>query len=249
MNADAGRTSIRVRPCGDSALTVEFGDAIDPALNERVLALDRTIVAVNIAGIAETVPTYRALLVVYDPEVWEFAALARTLEHLAGDAAPPAPAARVWRVPVVYGGEFGVDLDAVARTAQLSPDDVIALHAGGRYRVYMLGFTPGFTYLGGLNVRLALPRRDEPRLATPAGTISIGGGQAAIQCLAGPSGWHLLGRTPVRTFHPLRDPVFLMEPGDQVMFVPITAREWPALERAAAAGEVVAECVERGATP
>lgn len=249
MNVGAVRTSIRVGPCGDSALTVEFGETIDPMLNARVLALDRSIAAANIAGIVEVIPTYRSLLVVYDPGVWEFAGLAGMLERLADDAASPAPSGRCWRVPVVYGGEFGVDLEAVARAVQLSPDDVIALHAGGCYRVYMLGFTPGFTYLGGLDARLALPRRDEPRLATPAGTISIGGGQAAIQCLAGPSGWHLLGRTPVQTFHPRRDPVFLMEPGDQVMFVPINAREWPALERAAAAGDFVAECVAHGVVP
>ncbi|TAK50381.1 MAG: 5-oxoprolinase subunit PxpB [Xanthobacteraceae bacterium] len=233
----------RILPCGDAALSVEFGAAIDPVLNDRVLALDRLIAARRPAAIIETVPTYRALLVAYDPCAAGFDEMARTLSELA--AAPPAAAVtgRRWRVPVVYGGEFGVDLDAVARATALTTAEVIALHARGDYRVYMIGFTPGFTYLGGLDERLALSRRDEPRLATPSGTVSIGGGQAAIQCLAGPSGWHLLGRTPARTFHPARTPVFLIEPGDHVSFVAVAAREWDALDRAAQAGEPVAELI------
>jgi KipI family sensor histidine kinase inhibitor len=150
---------------------------------------------------------------------------------------------RRWRVPVVYGGAFGIDLEDVARARGLSTDEVVRLHTGGDYYVAMLGFLPGFAYLAGLDPKLATPRRHEPRMVTPSGTISIGGVQAGIQCLESPTGWHLLGRTPVRTYHPNREPVFLMEPGDAVTFYAVDSSEWDALDAAADAGEPVAELV------
>lgn len=236
-------TSTRILPCGDSALTVEFGDRIDPVLNDRVMALDRRIAAHAIDGVIETVPTYRSLLVCFDPRVTSFDPLARQIAAMAETPPDAVDRGRHWRVPVVYGGASGADLDRIAEQAGLSTAEVIALHSAPRYRVYMLGFTPGFAYLGGLNERLATPRRPEPRPSTPSGTISIGGAQTAIQCLAGPSGWHLIGRTPVRTFSPERDPVFLIDAGDHISFAPIPEREWEALERDAAAGLPVAELI------
>ncbi|SDR63181.1 sensor histidine kinase inhibitor, KipI family [Rhizobiales bacterium GAS191] len=229
---------------GDSALVVEFGDRIDPQLNERVLMLDAHLAREPITGVTETVPTYRSLLVHYDPTLIGYAELGAELMALAVREGEPARKGRRWRVPVVYGGEFGIDLEAVAETAGLTPDEVVARHSGGNYRVYMLGFLPGYTYLGGLDPVLATPRREDPRLETPAGTIGIGGVQTGIQCLAAPSGWNLLGRTPVRTYHPRRDPIFLMEPGDYVTFFPVPAREWEALDRAAEAGDPVARIVD-----
>jgi len=233
--------SPRIRMCGDAALAVEFGQTIDPAVNRRVLALDRNLADAAIAGVVESVPTYRSLLVHYDPVQIGFAELSERLLTLAQLPVPPESSIRRWRVPVVYGGDYGVDLEDVARAHQLSTADVIARHCGSDYRVAMIGFTPGFAYLSGLDPSIATPRRESPRTQTPAGTISIGGAQACVQCLAGPSGWHLLGRTPVRTFHPHRDPVFLMEPGDAVSFHPIDANEFAALERAAERGDTVAE--------
>jgi KipI family sensor histidine kinase inhibitor len=147
-------------------------------------------------------------------------------------------------VPVVYGGAFGIDLEAVAERAGMTPAEVIARHSAGDYRVYMLGFLPGYTYLGGLDPKLATPRRQDPRLETPSGTVAIGGIQTGIQCITAPSGWNLLGRTPVRTYHPHRDPIFLIEPGDHVSFFPVPESEWDALDRAAEAGDPVAEKVE-----
>jgi 5-oxoprolinase (ATP-hydrolysing) subunit B len=229
---------------GDCALVVEFGNSIDPELNRRVLAFDALIAQEQVAGIRETVPTYRSLLVHYDPTVIGFSELGAKLMDLAARKGMPSRQGRRWRVPVVYGGEFGIDLEAVAERAKLTPQEVVARHCGGDYRVYMLGFLPGYTYLGGLDPRLATPRRQEPRLETPAGTIAIGGVQAGIQCIVAPSGWNLLGRTPVRTYHPRRDPIFLIEPGDYVTFFPVPAREWDALDRAGEAGEVVAEMVD-----
>lgn len=233
--------SPRIVPCSESALLVEFGDSIDAAINARVLGLDRAIAGARLKGVIETVPTYRSLIVHYDPLQTDYATLSERMRALADAAQGESGPRRRWRIPVVYGGEFGIDLDDVARARGMSTADVIRLHTGGNYYVAMLGFLPGFAYLAGLDPRLATPRRADPRAVTPAGTISIGGVQAGIQCLAGPSGWHLLGRTPVRTYHPRRDPVFLTEPGDTVSFYAIDAREWDALDRAADAGEIIAE--------
>jgi KipI family sensor histidine kinase inhibitor len=149
--------------------------------------------------------------------------------------------ARRWRIPVVYGGEHGIDLEDVAKTLNTTPDDIVARHTAGHYRVAMIGFTPGWSYLSGLADFLHLPRRQNPRLLTPAGTISIGGVQTGVQCLAGPSGWHLLGRTAARTYQLHRDPIFLLEPGDQITFAAVDAKTFAEQDRAAEAGEFVAE--------
>ena len=231
----------RILPSGDSAITVEFSRNIDDAANQRVLALDRTLANAPIPGVTETVPTYRSLLVHYDPLTIDFDTLGEQLGALAQLPVPPTTKARRWRIPVVYGGEHGIDLEDVAKTLNTTPDDVVARHVAGDYRVAMIGFTPGWSYLSGLQNSLHMPRRQNPRLLTPAGTISIGGVQAGVQCLAGPSGWHLLGRTAVRTYQLHRDPTFLLEPGDRVKFVAVDDKTFAEQDRAAEAGEIVAE--------
>jgi KipI family sensor histidine kinase inhibitor len=234
--------SPRILASGDAALTVEFGSTIDPRLNARVLSLDARVAA-GVPGVIETVPTYRSLLVHYDPLATDFEELAQGLLALCGDL-PDTPAeARVWRIPVVYGGDFGIDLEDVAARHGISPAELISKHSSPTYRVYMIGFLPGFSYLGGLDPAIATPRRESPRTDTPAGTISIGGVQALVASIAAPSGWHLLGRTPVRTFMPGRDPTFLLGPGDRVRFEAIPASRWDALDRAAASGDPVAEVI------
>jgi len=233
----------RLLPSGDSAVTVEFSRTIDDAANERVLALDKALAASPIDGITETVPTYRSLLVHYDPGKIGFDALGEKILPIATQPLPPATKARRWRIPVAYGGEHGIDLEDVAKALHTTPDDIIARHTGGDYRVAMIGFTPGWSYLSGLDKSLHMSRRESPRLFTPAGTISIGGIQAGIQCLAAPSGWHLLGRTPVRTYQLHRNPTFLTEPGDRVTFFAIDHKTFEELDRAAEAGEIIAEQV------
>jgi KipI family sensor histidine kinase inhibitor len=233
----------RLLPSGDGAITVEFSRNIDDAANRRVLALDRALAREPVAGVTETVPTYRSLLVHYDPVLIDFDTLSAKLTVLAQLPVPATTKARRWRIPVVYGGEHGIDLEDVAKTLHTTPDDIVSRHIAGDYRVAMIGFTPGWSYLSGLHDSLHMSRRQNPRLLTPAGTISIGGVQTGVQCLAGPSGWHLLGQTAVRTYKLHRDPIFLLEPGDRVTFSAVDAKTFAEQDRAAERGEMVAELI------
>jgi KipI family sensor histidine kinase inhibitor len=233
----------RLLPSGDAAITVEFSRNIDDAANQRVLALDRALADAPVSGVTETVPTYRSLLVHYDPTQIGFDALGDQLLALAQSPVPPTTKPRRWRIPVAYGGEHGIDLEDVAKALNTTPDQIVARHVAGDYRVAMIGFTPGWSYLSGLEKFLHMPRRENPRLLTPAGTIAIGGVQTGIQCLAGPSGWHHLGRTPVRTYQLHRDPIFLLEPRDRVTFSAVDAKTFADQDRAAEAGEIIAELI------
>jgi KipI family sensor histidine kinase inhibitor len=231
----------RFLPCGDSALTVEFGSTIDPDINGMVLALDDIVRAHAPAGLIETVPTYRSLTIQFDPVATDYDALLRLLTEETKDLAPRNAVGRRWRVPVVYGGEYGSDLEEVAEIHGLTPNQVIEIHSSAVYRIYMIGFLPGFTYLGGLDKRIATSRRVHPRAKIPAGTIMIGGEQAGIAPMDMPSGWHNLGLTPVRPYAPERDPVFLFAAGDEIVFEPVDASRWEGMEKAVQAGEPVAE--------
>lgn len=231
----------KILPCGDSAVTIEFGDRIDPDINGMVLALDDVIRARAPAGLLETVPTYRSLTVQFDPVETDYEALIRLVNEETQDLAPRKAVGRRWRVPVVYGGEYGSDLEDVAETHGMTPAQVIEIHSSAIYRIYMIGFLPGFTYLGGLDKRIATSRRVQPRAKIPSGTIMIGGEQAGIAPMDMPSGWHNLGLTPVRPYAPERDPVFLFAAGDEIVFEPVDASRWDALQKAALAGEPVAE--------
>jgi KipI family sensor histidine kinase inhibitor len=226
-------------------MVVELGDTVDAGINGRVLALDRLVAQARIPGIVECLPTNRSLMVIYEPLVLSAAALVRQLDALLAQvpehSAPPR--GRSWVVPTVYGGEFGIDLaDAAARLA-LGESELIARHAAGVYRVFMIGFQPGFSYLGVLDPSLALPRHAEPRAKIPSGTVSIAGNQTVINSVEAPSGWNLIGRTPERLFDLRRENPFLLAAGDEVRFRPVPASEWPALEARVAAGETVAELV------
>jgi KipI family sensor histidine kinase inhibitor len=233
----------RFLPSGDAAITVEFGRDIDEQTNRRVLALDRALSDTPIDGVTETVPTYRSLLVHYDPVRIGFEELGERLSALARLPVPPTTPARRWRIPVVYGGENGLDLEDIAKTLNITPEDIVARHVAGDYRVAMIGFTPGWSYLSGLDRSLQMPRLQNPRLLTPSGAVSIGGLQTGIQCLAGPSGWRLLGRTAVRTYQLHRNPVFLLEPGDAITFYAVDGKQFAEQNRAAERGEFVAQLV------
>jgi 5-oxoprolinase (ATP-hydrolysing) subunit B len=228
---------------GDSAVVIEFGDKIDPGLNARVLSLDAAIQAAHIPGVVETVPTYRSLLIQIDPLVIDFDAFTAQAMDLAHRAPAQAKPGARWSVPVVYGGEFGIDLEETAARHNMTARQLIDIHASAVYRVYAIGFMPGYTYLGGLDPRIHTPRRMDPRLMTPSGTISIGGIQALVAGAAMPSGWHLLGRTPVRTFAAGRNPPVLFQPGDEIVFQPTNASHWAELDHRAEHGDPIAEKV------
>jgi len=221
------RTYPRVLPVGDSAVTVELGEWIDPALNARVRALDRALARAPFEGLREAVPSYRALLVLYDAGRAGFAEVRDAV--LAGAASPEEDSpGRLHQLPTRYGGDDGPDLAEVARSRGLTEAEVVALHCSVEYTAFMLGFTPGFAYLGVLPEALATPRRTTPRVRLPAGSVAIAGRQTAVYPVPSAGGWHLLGRTSRRLFDPGLDPPALIRPGDRVRFVPVTALTEPA---------------------
>ncbi len=220
----------RLRQAGDSALVVEFEERIDPALNARVIAVARAIERSQHDGVRDVVPTYCSLTVYFDPLRTRVDRLVDDLQAhacLEGDA--PEEDRPPTLVPVCYGGEYGPDLEAVARFAQCSAGEAIALHTAETYRVYMLGFVPGFSYMGSVNPRIAIPRHATPRVQVPAGSVGIAGRQTGVYPAATPGGWHLVGRTPLVPFDPARAEPFLFKAGDRVRFQPISCEEYKKL--------------------
>jgi KipI family sensor histidine kinase inhibitor len=233
---------LRILLCGDSAVTVEFGDHVDRAVSASVLHLDTLVRAAGLPGVVETVPTFRSLTVHYDPLATAPAVLIRELEKLGGDARGEARPSRLWRVPASYAKDHALDLDDVARRTELSTDDVIRLHTGVRFHVYMLGFAPGYPYMGDLPQPMVLPRRTDPRTRVPAGSIAIATTMTAIYPVESPGGWHLIGTTPIRLFDPGLSRPALFAPGDAVCFEPIGIREFDAIRAAAVAGTYRVPC-------
>jgi KipI family sensor histidine kinase inhibitor len=223
----------RLRPVGDAAITLELGEDLSAETAARVQALDRAVARDPPPGFVEAVPTCRSLLVLFDPGRASRAEVEAALERHAREMPPTAPeAGRLRRVPVRYGGEDGPDLEEVARARGLSPRELAALHSGREYTALMLGFMPGFAYLGLLPEALATPRRATPRLRVPAGSVGVAGRQTGVYPWASPGGWSLLGRTSIRLFDPRADPPSLILPGDRVVFEPV--EELPAAEPPAA---------------
>ncbi|RWR28353.1 5-oxoprolinase subunit PxpB [Sinirhodobacter populi] len=228
-----------ILPAGDSAFLFQIGEEISAPVNERIVALADALEAGAIPGLREVVPTYRSLLVCYDPERVRGAALARRVRAVYDRLGPVRAAARRLTVPCLYGGEVGQDLAELAKMKGLTTDEVIALHSGVEYRVYMIGFAPGFAYLGGLPEKLHTPRLAKPRQHIPAGAIGIGGQQASVNSVAGPSGWRFIGWTPVHAFDPGAKDPFLFRAGDRIRFRPIDPSEAEDLRARQAAGEAI----------
>lgn len=229
---------MRILAQGEQGIVVELGEAIDPAVNARVHALCRAISSRLGPEVLEVVPAYRSLLVIHDPLRVPRARLVRRIERLAaGVAGAPAPGPRrVVRLPVCYGGDLGPDLADVARHAGLPAGEVIALHAEPVYRVYMLGFTPGFPYLGGMSPRIACPRLPSPRTRIPPGSVAIGGAQTGVYPVESPGGWRLVGRTPARLFDAGSATPFLLAAGDGLRFAPVSREAFDALAEEVARG-------------
>ncbi len=226
---------------GEQGLVAEFGDAIDARINRRVHNVARLLAASALPGMLEVIPTYRSLLVYFDPLQIDRTQLKEQLRQLAGAEenmpGQPAPAcARVVHIPVCYGGEFGPDLAFVAQHTGLSVDEVITLHSSAPYQVYMLGFTPGFPYLGGMSEQLATPRLEKPRVKIPAGSVGIAGSQTGFYPVESPGGWQIIGRTPINAFDANSAQPFAFAAGDYLQFIPISSDEFFAIRREVEAG-------------
>ncbi len=216
---------MKIKPLGDSALLVSFGEVIDDEINARVHAIARAIEESNFEWLVETVPAYSSLLVIYDPLKVSHSEVEVSIGPLL-NAEGRAFEGRLIEIPVVYGSSYGPDIEFVANYTGLSVDDVIEIHSKPVYRVYFLGFLPGFAYLGGMDERIATPRLEKPRLKVPAGSVGIAGKQTGIYPLESPGGWRLIGRTPLRLFSPAKEPPTLLQLGDRVKFVPIEESEF-----------------------
>ncbi len=227
----------RILPCGDRAVSVELGDDISREVNARVLALEYLLLQRALAGVVETVPSFRSLLVYYDPLVVGLDELTVALRALAGRARPDAlPPARTVELPCCYGPECGFDLEGAAARLGLAPQDVVKLHAGALYYVDFIGFTPGLPYLSGMPERLHIARLETPRVKTPPGSVSIGGMQCCIYSVESPGGFWVLGRTPAPLYDPTAPDPILLRAGDHVRFRAIDHDELDAIAAAVIAG-------------
>jgi len=218
------------RIAGDRGLLVEYGDAIEPAINRKVRSMAVAMGREPVSGVVEFIPTYRSVIIIYDPLATDPSRLEKDLLALEGrlsDIEIPPP--DTVEIPVCYGGEFGPDIDTVAEGHGLTLDDVIEIHTGSTYLVYMIGFTPGYPFLGGLDERLHTPRRATPRTFVPAGSVGIANAQTGIYSIDSPGGWQLIGKTPIKLFEPEKKNPFLLKAGDLLKFKPISVEEYKRL--------------------
>lgn len=223
---------------GDTAVSVEFGDRVDRGLSGAVVRLATRVRAAGLAGVIETVPTFRSLLVHYDPLSTSAERLTGEIEGLLDDAGAAPEPARLWRIPVCYEGALAPDIEAVSESTGLAVDEVVRRHTAVRYHVYMLGFLPGYPYMGDLPEALRLPRRENPRIKVPAGSVAIATGLTAVYTYESPGGWHLIGRTPISFFDLGGSPPALLRPGDAVEFEPVGRAEHDRLAALSAAGRL-----------
>ncbi|HEY7246128.1 MAG TPA: 5-oxoprolinase subunit PxpB [Xanthobacteraceae bacterium] len=236
--SEGGPPRYKLLPAGDTALVVELGESIDRKLSAWVLALARRLDAARMHGIIETVPTFRSLLVHYDPLVLSAASLGAHVEQMMRGLSIADQPGRSWSLPVCYDASIAPDLGGVAQRTGLSPAQVIERHSGVTYHVYMLGFLPGQAYMGDVPGDLALPRRATPRTQIPAGSLAIAATMTCIFPLATPCGWHLIGRSPVALWQRTPHPRAMLAPGDTVTFAPVSLREYESLLAQAVAGEL-----------
>ena len=227
----------RFLPAGDRALCVELGDSISEATNRRVHGLSRELGRLGLCGVLEVVPTYRSLMVYYDPLSISYADLTSRLREIEGSLGEgEAVASKLVEIPTLYGGGYGPDLGAVAEHNGISEEEVIGIHSGADYLIYMMGFLPGFPYLGGMSERIATPRLVTPRASIPAGSVAIAERQTGIYPVESPGGWRIIGRTPISLFDPGREPPVELEPGDYLRFVSVHESEYADVQSRMRAG-------------
>lgn len=217
----------QIKITGDTSVAIVFGDEISEEINTKIRAFDTALNDEQIDGVYETVPTYCTLTIHYAPEVIRFQELKAKLEAMlavAHKAQKMNPV--IIEIPVLYGGEYGPDLAYVAQYNHMTPEEVIRIHSEAEYLIYMLGFTPGFSYMGGMDERIATPRLKSPRVLIPAGSVGIAGKQTGIYPIDSPGGWQLIGRTPVHLYDAERDTPILLDAGLHVKFIPIDEAEY-----------------------
>ena len=242
-------TDLQCFPAGDRAILVQLGNAIDEAVNDKVRALYRAVLAAADPAVIEAVPAYTTLLVHYRPELRSFAEMKALLTDLAAKAAADGTAEagrRTLVVPVCYGLHFGPDIWEMEEKLGLSRQEIIDLHSGRDYRIYMMGFLPGFVYLGGMDERLAYPRLKKPRLRIEAGAVGIAGSQTGIYPSVSPGGWRIIGSTPLLLFDPARDPAVPVSAGDAIRFRPISVDEWYEIRHLVQKGQYEPEVISCG---
>jgi inhibitor of KinA len=222
----------RILHAADSALIVEFGAEIDRRISDRVLALAQTVKDAELTGVTEVVATFRSLCINYDSLLINGSELEMTVSALITAPDGASHLTRLWNIPACYDVQYAPDLDDVARSVGLSPAEVAALHADTQYHVYMIGFVPGYPYMGDLPERLRLPRRTDPRTKVPPGSLAIATSMTAVYPYESPGGWHLIGTSPVRFFDPNSAGGALLSPGDAVKFQPVSAMEFVRIQRA-----------------
>ena len=228
---------IRLLLTGDTSLTVEFGNEISEEINAQIRAFNIALDQSGIKGIVETVPTYRSLMVHYDPGVIAYGPLVKKLKGLLGQLDHiQIPPSDVLEIPVLYGGEEGPDLDFVAQHNGKTPEEVVKIHTSTEYLIYMLGFPPGFTYLGGMSDEIATPRLKTPRVKIPAGSVGIAGSQTGVYPIDSPGGWQQIGRTPVRMYDSDRETPILPQAGQYIKFYAIDQAEFDRIAAEEAAG-------------
>lgn len=221
------QNKIKLLTAGDSSILLQFGNTIDPAINRKISATVQLMREQHINGVTDVIPAFCSLLINYDPRVISYEQIKRRMEALVKiDVSAGVTRKRVFEIPVCYGGEFGPDIQNIADHAGLSVEEVIQIHTSRDYLIYMLGFLPGFTYLGGLDERIHTPRLANPRIRIPAGSVGIGGSQTGIYPMDSPGGWQLMGLTPVKTYDPDREVPILVEAGDYIRFVAIDEDEF-----------------------
>ncbi len=234
--------NIKILTAGDSALLVEFGKEINEDINRKITAVVKMIKEQRIEGIVELIPSFCALVIQYDPRVISYDEMKNRVKGILElDITLGENGKRIFEIPVCYGGEFGPDIETIAQNAGLSVEKVIQIHSSRDYLIYMLGFLPGFCYLGGLDERIHTPRLTNPRLKINAGSVGIGGSQTGIYPLDSPGGWQLMGMTPVKTYDPEREVPILLEAGDYIRFIPVDEEEYYRIKELVEKGEY--ECV------
>lgn len=219
--------NVRIAAAGDSSILIEFEKEIRPDINQKISATVQLLKAQHTPGVIDIIPAFCSLLINYDPRVISYGEMKKRLEEIlkievkAGERRK-----KVYEIPVCYGGKYGPDIQTIADNAGLSIEEVIEIHSSCDYLIYMLGFLPGFCYLGGLDERIHTPRLANPRLKISAGSVGIGGSQTGIYPLDSPGGWQLMGMTPVKTYDPEREVPILVEAGDYIRFIPIDEEEY-----------------------